>query len=746
MFYDLIDDHRIAPHLLINFDSPNKPPSFNPQFLDEVHTGKWHRLSSRQLLESPNDVLCGVIFFFDRTHVSNKQKLSVHPLMFSLSIIPRWLRNQPFAWRPLGYFPKLPPAKKTGQNVDTLHRCLDVLLGGLVKVQHNGGLNAPVHANDGSVHNLSFKVPVCFVIGDVEGHDELCTRYGSHQTSGLSRECDCPTDSADNHAVLCKYIKASHLTELRRQQDLKTLKLLSFHNVTNAFDNVCFGANEYGIHRATPSEVLHSLQKGWYQYAFEGFFSKIGGPAIIDFLELLVARVSADCVHQSDRNMPRLKFANGIQSFANLQAHETTGVLLLLVISLHCQIGWDANSTSPVTKNSFARSHHCNVRLVKDYRDLFETLLCMEQWIKLPSVRKADVTPTVGSINVDSCAKSALRIAVQKFVDTLNRSDGCGMKLIKVHSVLHVPNDVAMFGSGKNWDSGPSESNHKENVKRKAALTNLCKDTLEDQVASRFEESLVLEHAKGIIMGNKSENIDNNSLVSCREESTGSRMKITISSTGVATHYNSAMAEWNGKKNSKYGPQCTFPLPPQEALHYVLRLLKKAHRKGREEEPPSTTSPVYVHCFTDLKILNNDNEAQIYRAHPSYRGRLPWNDWVYVQYSICTNGPNGTRTEVENHLSKIILFLDFTKAVIPNMTDIEGYDGPGLYAVVQTLVRQPTPCRDSVLLSACTLSKEYYLVPTSSFHKPAFVVDNVGCANSSLFVIPPMDEWADAFL
>jgi hypothetical protein len=163
----------------------------------------------------------------------------------------------------------------------------------------------------------SSKVPVCFVIGDVEGHDEQCTHYGSHQTSGLSHhECNCPTDSADNHAIVCKYIKASHLTiELCRQQDLKTLKLLSFHNVTNAFDNVCFGANKYGIHRATPSEVLHSLQKGWYQYACEGFFSKIGGPAIIDFLELLVARVSADCVYQSDCNMPRLKFANGIQSF-----------------------------------------------------------------------------------------------------------------------------------------------------------------------------------------------------------------------------------------------------------------------------------------------------------------------------------------------------------------------------------------------------------------------------------------------
>jgi hypothetical protein len=204
-------------------------------------------------------VLCGIIFFFDRTHVSNKQKLSVHPLMFSLSIIPRWLCNLPYAWRPLGYFPKLPSAKKIGQNIDTLHRCLDVLLTGLVSAQRNGGLSAPVQAKDGSQFQLCFKVPVCYVIGDVEGHDELCTRYGSHQSYRLSQECDCPTASADDHHVQCTYIKASFLSELRHRKDTATLKSFAFHNVTNAFDNICFGANEYGIHHATPSEVLHSL-------------------------------------------------------------------------------------------------------------------------------------------------------------------------------------------------------------------------------------------------------------------------------------------------------------------------------------------------------------------------------------------------------------------------------------------------------------------------------------------------------
>jgi hypothetical protein len=63
MFYDLIDDHHISPNLLINFEYPNKPPAFNSQFLDEIHTGKWHRLISKQLLIEPNDVLCGIIFF-----------------------------------------------------------------------------------------------------------------------------------------------------------------------------------------------------------------------------------------------------------------------------------------------------------------------------------------------------------------------------------------------------------------------------------------------------------------------------------------------------------------------------------------------------------------------------------------------------------------------------------------------------------------------------------------------------------
>ena len=120
------------------------------------------------------------------------------------------------------------------------------------------------------------------------------------------------------------------------------------------------------------------------------------------------------------------------------------------------------------------------------------------------------------------------------------------------------------------------------------------------------------------------------------------------------------------------------------------------------------------------------------------------NDWVYVQY--CVTDHNGTEA-FEDHLSKIILFIDLSKKLFPNMSDINGYVDPGMYALVQGLFEdKPIHVEDSVLLDTCTLSNDFYLVPTSSFVRPAFVVDNVGCPNKSLFVVPPKSKWVDRFL
>jgi hypothetical protein len=201
--------------------------------------------------------LCGIICFFDCTHVANKDKLSLCPLMFTLSITPHHLWNQPFAWRPVGYFLKLPSAKTVGQNIDTLHHFLDVSSSGLVKAQQDGGLKSPILSKDGQPFRLCFKVPLCYVIGSGEGHNDLCAQYGPRQIYRLNQECNCLTESADNPDVKCTNIKASFLTQLCLRNDNETLKSLSFHNVTNAFDKVCFGANEYKFDCSHSSGSMH---------------------------------------------------------------------------------------------------------------------------------------------------------------------------------------------------------------------------------------------------------------------------------------------------------------------------------------------------------------------------------------------------------------------------------------------------------------------------------------------------------
>jgi hypothetical protein len=145
MFLSLMDDPRIKDHLLLNWDDLSSPPTFVSGSLDEIHSGMWHQLTSAKLLRTnSNEVLCGIILAVDRTHVADKDKLSLEPVLFSLSIIPHALRNHPFAWRPLGFIPKLPSSKSLGFNAITYHQVLGSILSGLVTSQRNGGIKAPL--------------------------------------------------------------------------------------------------------------------------------------------------------------------------------------------------------------------------------------------------------------------------------------------------------------------------------------------------------------------------------------------------------------------------------------------------------------------------------------------------------------------------------------------------------------------------------------------------------------------------
>jgi hypothetical protein len=181
------------------------------------------------------------------------------------------------------------------------HRMLKAVLRGVVDAQKSGGIKCTLRNPEGQGIRLTFKVPLCFVIGDVEGHDVLCGRYQSHHTKRLSRECDCPTDQVSNSKFECTFTSVDDVARLRASPNKKeSLQSASYHDLDNAFSDIWFGAgNSHGIHRATPSEVLHMIQKGWHECSLEVFFG-ILSDAPTRFVETLAKRMSDQLQHQSD--------------------------------------------------------------------------------------------------------------------------------------------------------------------------------------------------------------------------------------------------------------------------------------------------------------------------------------------------------------------------------------------------------------------------------------------------------------
>jgi hypothetical protein len=558
---------------------------------------------------------------------------------------------------------------------------------------------------------------------------------------------------ADNHLVECQYIRAHDLTILRQSNDHSALKGMCFHNLRNAFDNVSFGANVYGIHRATMSEVLHAIQKGWYIYTLSALYKILSGRPL-EFLDSLAMRISHQCRHQSDRDFPRLTFPNGIRSYKLLHAHEMSGLLLLISISLYCKLGFDKNHKGEITKNSFVRNPNCAGQLshLKKFRELLQMLLCMEAWMKEDSIER-DVVSRDG--DEQSQAKVALRTAIKNYVQVVRRKKGHGLKLVKTHSVLHVPDDMLQFGSPNNWNSSRMESGHKVHAKAPARLTQRRKDRLEDQVCSQTTNILALSMAKDLI-ANSPDYSDpvmhrfvTNTSPSQKVQPGGSRFVIKVSQSG-----RSCVPEWidhgkqKSKKLSKTGTACTL-LFGNHVYDHQIRFVANTFYKAAEDFSDAANSVVPnfdIRCFTEIKVVEN-GISTIYRGHPSFRGEDPWHDWVNVKWI----GRNRRTTKVP---AEIQFFVNVTEEIFPPARYLLGYRGEGTYAVIHSMLEEPTPHSDSLLLSRGVREKEnntgrdvFHLQRVdSSFVGPAFVVDNIGCPRQSLLVLTPRSEWSNLFI
>jgi hypothetical protein len=171
--------------LFPDLNDPLAPPPVTVNTLADIDTGRIYRGAYDLLCRGrPNHVLCGIILYIDKLAVDRHGHLSLEPVYFTLSIFNQKTRNNPQAWRPLGYIPNIGLMSKaesrhsmtSSQKVQFYHDILGHILAPLVQLQQADAMPLPLLYH-GKHYLLKLKFPLLAVLGDTESHDRLCGRY-----------------------------------------------------------------------------------------------------------------------------------------------------------------------------------------------------------------------------------------------------------------------------------------------------------------------------------------------------------------------------------------------------------------------------------------------------------------------------------------------------------------------------------------------------------------------------------------
>jgi len=155
-------------------------------------------------------------------------------------------------------------------------------------------------------------------------------------------------------------------------------------------------------------------------------------------------------------------------------AHELRGVLLTLL----CFLLLNGKQKALETRIGDAR--------LAEFVKTMELTLLLECWL-----------------NKDEFTEDELKVFdrflpyfIYTFTETVQRTDGAGMKLIKIHLLYHFSTIIRLFGRAKNFDTFVPEKNHKSKVKEHARRTRFQSADFEYRTARNDFEDCVLHAAE----------------------------------------------------------------------------------------------------------------------------------------------------------------------------------------------------------------------------------------------------------
>jgi len=731
-------------------EDPFKRPPKDLDYISDSNTGRCYSDTYDALIKDPEkEVLLELQMAADGTHLGQFSSFELTRFQVALGMLTREAREKDYNWGTLGWIPNIPKDKSHGRRsfVDSLHAdstrfraqldhdegligvngnihpsqdlhaMISYVLKGIVQLQKTGFIWDLYY--NGRLHKGVKFIPfVSFLRVDTKEADLFCGKY-TNRNAGvkqLCRECYCPTLESDNHLASHRPKLQHRIAALVARKDEEALKNMSQQYILNAFYDLQFGChNEMGIHGACPMEMLHAILLGVFKYARDIFFEQVGDDSKsareIDAIAMLYGELYG---RQSDRQWPNTRFPGGIRA-GKVNGKKYTGILLCLLSAITSGKGRKILESRPKW-----RQHG----IIDDWIMLLETLLEWEAWLNSPKMLKSDVQR----------AKTKHRYIIYLMRKVALRKTGMGLKLMKIHGILHMADAILNFGVPLEYDTGCNESHH-IGTKKASQLTQKDLTKVEEQTAERMLEMEVLTLAQAEIDGTWLCDYRLGHASDLEDTNMAHKTRTFLGGAAYYTYQNGQTGEYLMRTERPEKGKKEFPMVENDLAEFIygLQVMVK----------PYIDKVFLYSCYT--------RNGHIFRGDLSYRKNV-WRDWVVINWGRDGKLPN-----------RIYGFLDLT-ALPDNITGQRrikygglGNVSSGIYAIVEATVEGCDGVAGTELFDVLAtevgqledgiVSKlKFYLADVETFEGPCVVVPNVGGPNNSYFWIEPRARWSKLFV
>ena len=586
-------------------------------------------------------------------------------------------------------------------------------------------------------------VPLQFIIGDVEGGDQLCSRYTYRGKAcpRICRTCDVSTVNCNRTDIQCNRILVADIRQLYEAQDKDALKALAQRPNYNCLYDIDCGKDPYGVFSMIHTEGLHALEVGLIERMVAVLFEDLPKKEHAT-LDGLVKKPSFHPHQHGYKGFPRLLWTDGVSKLTQLTGDQRVGKMFaILLVALTREGELFFSEHLPGGHLTWQRLVYC-----------FQQMLCYWVWLKQDKFWLASDEAAC------AYATQTIKIMMGQIQRLWPRKMGLKWLLTKLHEQFHVPRDIHRNGNHNNVHSAPQEHNH-ITLKNAAKKTQRQKQRLDLQTGERIADRLVLQRAFDRVQETVRE-MDEASAKELAElereandpnwvcDSSWPEDCLVQNATKGYVWMSANLADVpTRKKRTKYtvmaaitwklsrnGNSITEEILQQDHVNaFLIETFFDKYGIDDNDDEGVPHKSLKLRCFTEYQ-----RDGTVYRCHPKYRNHRSYYDWCYVKW---WDGDDSNTQEPQDVriIGRIHLFIETPdgeiKAVVQSV-DLQTQEPYGVFGTYWYL-------EESGPLTARTPKFELVDVDALDDHVMVVPYDDTG---KRYIHIHDRSEWAGYFL